>query len=101
MSHMLSGKAYSRALRGHLIVDQILSILLYEQMIENNSELQNMNNQIEVIYNDVISCKSELSDLSDDSLLASIALKMGEAKSYLAENHAQQACCFNTRTSLQ
>ena len=56
-------------------------------MIENNSELQNLNDQIEVIYNDIIACKSELSDLSDDSLLAFIALKMGEAKS----NHAEKS----------
>ena len=28
VNQMMSGKAYSRALRGHLIVDQVLSVLL-------------------------------------------------------------------------
>ena len=30
VTQMLFGKAYSRALRGHLMVDQVLSIMLFE-----------------------------------------------------------------------
>ena len=37
VSEVLSGKAYSRDLRGYLIVDWIISILLLDKMIRENS----------------------------------------------------------------
>ena len=35
VTQMLFGKAYSRALRGHLMVDQVLSIMLFEKTMQH------------------------------------------------------------------
>ena len=34
--HILSGKAFSRALRGHLLVDTVLQTLIVEDMVESS-----------------------------------------------------------------
>ena len=42
--HMLSGKAYSRAVRGHLLVDYVLNNMLIEMMddFEFTDEIQTL-----------------------------------------------------------
>ena len=46
--HMLSGKAYSRAMRGHLIVDQALSSILIKETSANHDT---ENKYFEGVYN--------------------------------------------------
>ena len=73
VNQMMSGKAYSRALRGHLIVDQVLSVLLCEKMTEeSNQNLNSISVNLEMLHNNLLLSKQNISDLSSDPLLSSI-----------------------------
>jgi len=41
VNQMIIGKAYSRALRGHLLVDQVLSRLMFEMTVKDQDLQQN------------------------------------------------------------
>ena len=66
VSQMLSGKAYSRALRGHLIVDQVLTTLLLEKMTGDNREIKVITNNLEQIFTDLLDSKITICDLQNN-----------------------------------
>ena len=56
--HVLSAKAYSRALRGHLIIDQALSKLIIEKPNDDS-----FISEFEPLYNDATQGKKETSEI--------------------------------------
>ena len=56
VQHMLQGKAFSRALRGNLIVVQALSSLLYEKAFLEEVNLSTLSNLYENLVNKTYSC---------------------------------------------
>ena len=83
---MMSGKAYSGALRGHLIVDQVVSVLLFEKMTEESSQnLNSIIDNLEILHNNLLLSKQNISDLSSDPLLSSIYSQVKDTKSKLTE----------------
>ena len=86
VNQMLSGKAYSRALRGHLIVDQVVSVLLFEKITEESSQyLNSIIDNLEILHNNLLLSMQNISDLSSDPLLSSIYPQMKDTKSKLTE----------------
>ena len=73
--HMLSGKAYSRALRGHLIIDQALSKLIIEKL-NNDSFISD----VEPLYDDATEGKKETSEIEGDNVLHEISARIQETK---------------------
>ena len=78
VAQMLSGKAYARprALRGHLIVDQVLSSIMFEKMID----CYNLNKDEVIKSLDIVSSKINISDFENDSFMKSVDLQMSEAR---------------------
>ena len=76
VKHMMSGKAVSRALRGHFIVDYVLSALLLEQL-----PLEEHFSELEKIYCTIIAGESELDTLQESATLAHIIDVITEHKS--------------------
>ena len=56
VQHMVQGKAFSRALRGNLIVVQALSSLLYEKAFSEEENLSTLSNLFENLVNKTYSC---------------------------------------------
>ena len=78
---MLSGKAYSRALRGHLILDQVLKSTIFEKMtLRYNQNFDEVTQNIESFYNDLVSSNIQLSDLESNSFIKSIDYQMKETR---------------------
>ena len=81
ITQMLSGKAYTRALRGHLIVDQVLSSIMFEKMLDYyNLNKDEVIKSLEGLYSDIVSSKINISDFENDSFMKSIDLQMSKTR---------------------
>ena len=75
--HMLTGKAYSRALRDHIIIDHALSKLLIDKVDDASvGELGN-------IYDEVIQGNIEIDEIKTNSLFEDISIKIENTKKNL------------------
>lgn len=73
--HILSGKAYSRAIRGCFMVDLALNKLFMEELEPRNSteaEWQQTLSQAESLFDDLLSKKITPSDIESNEILESI-----------------------------
>lgn len=76
VTHILSGKAVARAIRGHL-VDSVLHILLLSSLLEIKLALSNDNVPLELetignLYDDLLSGEITLSDVESTLCLQDI-----------------------------
>ena len=70
---MLSGKAYAIALRGHLRVDQVLSSIMFEKMIDYyNLNKDEVIKSLDGLYSDIVSSKINIADFENDSFMKSV-----------------------------
>lgn len=70
VSHILSGKAYSRAVRAHLMIDASLNTLLLEKLLQNSDETsQHHWQRVAEIYDKVMTQDSNFSQCSHESLI--------------------------------
>ena len=73
VNQMMYSKAYSRALRGYLIVDQVFSVLLFEKMTEESSQnLNSISDNLDILHSNLLLSKQNISVLSSYLLLSSI-----------------------------
>ena len=68
VAYILSGKAVARAIRGHLLLDSGLHILLLCNLFETKLSLSSDNVPVELdaivdLYNDLDSCKTTMQDV--------------------------------------
>ena len=64
VKQMLIGKAYSRALRGHLIVDQVLSNIIFERAMQiHGLNINDVIERLEKLYDGVFASDINLDDL--------------------------------------
>ena len=68
--HMLNGKAYSRAMRGHLIVDQALSSILIKETSANNDT---ENEYFEGVYNGLLNKSITITELESNEMLRTLS----------------------------
>ena len=87
VTQMLSGKVYARALRGHLIVDQALSSIMFEKMIDYyNLNKDEVIKSLDGLYSDIVSSKINISDFENDSFMKSVDLQMSETRIKINHN---------------
>lgn len=94
VTHMMSGKAYSRALRGHLIVDNALSALLTnevvpqvlndENCVENENVWKSILSEVETLYEKVINKEIGLDEANSKEILNLTKEKLDYVKGVLA-----------------
>ena len=77
--HMLSGIAYSRALRGHLIIDQASSKFIIKKLNDDS-----FISELEPLYNDATEGKKETSEIEGNNILHEISARIQETKKTLA-----------------
>lgn len=73
--HILSGKAYSRAIRGHFMIDLALNKLFMEELVPQNttqSEWKRMLAEAEGLFDDLWAKKITLADIESSQVLESI-----------------------------
>ena len=71
LNQMIIGKAYSRALRGHLLVDQVLSRLMFE-IKDQNLQQNEIIEKLENIHGELISSKLTLTNFESNPLINSL-----------------------------
>ena len=78
--HMLTGKAYSRALRGHLIINQVLSKLLAD-LTNDNSFVD----ELLKLYDGLLEGTVDLMEVGNNLTLQSLDNKINDTKKNLAK----------------
>jgi len=53
VTHMMTGKAYSKAMRGHFLVESALMVLLMEKLFENNIDLAGVATVDETVFKEL------------------------------------------------
>lgn len=84
--HILSGKAVSRAIRAHFLVDAVLNALLndfVEASLENSDEWNSLLDDAGKLYDDLLSLRITSEDLASSKVLLLIKKKIDSAKSKL------------------
>ena len=67
VNQMLSGKAYSRALRGHLLMDQVLTTLIMIRMYDNDEmDVNSKSITLEQLYKEILESKITTCDLQEN-----------------------------------
>ena len=68
------------------MVDQVLSIMLFEKMTQHyNRDLNEITEQFEVLYNELLSCKISISDFDSNLLVNSVDEQMREVRSIIKQ----------------
>ena len=81
VNQMLIGKAYSRALRGHLIVDQVLSNIIFERAMQiHGLNINDETERLEKLYDGVVASDINLDDLECNDPIKAIDSKIEETK---------------------
>ena len=81
--HGMTGKAYSRALRGHLIIDHALSKIIVDKL-DDDSFIADL----EPIYNNILEGKKEIQEMESNNMLHEIRVKIDEMRKSL-ENESR------------
>ena len=69
VKHIISGKAVSRALRGHFLVESALMSLLFQKMIDDGVDFSSLEN----IYQDLLKETTSLANVNDDHNVIAIS----------------------------
>jgi len=93
ISHMLSGKAVKRAVRGHWLIDSALKIILFEKLMISSAEGPNISSTLQPedhenlkkLYNDVVHHRVDVCELSKSAILSKVTSLMTEQQSLLGE----------------
>lgn len=88
--HILSGKAYSRAIRGYFMVDLALNRILMEELVPRNSSQIQWNQilfEAEGLFEDLLSKKATLVEVESNRILESIE----EERSQFTEDLCSQS----------
>lgn len=89
VTHMMSGKAFSRAVRGHFIVDNAVNTLLREIVPQVNGERQNdwnaMLSEIDGLYEKVFSGHIQLDEVTTHEILKSAKEIFEQVKQRLSQ----------------
>ena len=78
--HMLTGKAYSRAIRGHFMVDYALSNILMEMVIDDLM----ITDELQILFDQVTNGEKAISDVENSPLLIKVQKLVEEMKTTLA-----------------
>ena len=76
--HMMTGKAISRALRGHMIVDQCLSILLANTFMEETDNTKE--EMLTILFSSLKSGEVEIDDVINTDVICEISNKFETEK---------------------
>lgn len=85
--HILSGKAYSRAVGSHFMIDLVLNKLFLEELIPQNMsvlEWQEALAKANALFDDLVAQKITVEDLELSNVLESIAEEIGAFKKVLS-----------------
>ena len=89
VNHMMTGKAVSREIRGHFIVDYVLSALLIGKL-----SIATLLENLETLYCNVLSGKSELELIEKSEDLASIVCELNNLKSSFYDSSNKTAALW-------
>ena len=101
VSHMMTGKAVQRALRGHLLVDKCLHSQLITEVAKDNPEIRTLLDQAEELYSSLLSGEMTHADAAASEVLIELETVTGTKKLELAQTSKTSQLWLNYQAMVE